>query len=210
MGAELAPLVLLAGGRSARAGEPKGLIAVGGRPWIERQLEAFAACGGARAIVVLGHDRDAYAALAWIDFARPFAYAGLGVEIAINAAPERGPFSSLVEGARRVAGAAFVLPVDVPCPRAGVWTALAGALASGAAAAIPVHAGRGGHPVLLGAPLVASCLAIDPSSADARLDAVLRAAGAARVDVDDASIATNLNTPADWEKMRNDLGDRAR
>src|SRR5437879_4674848 len=111
------PLILLAGGRSSRAGEPKGLMEIDGRPWIEHQLEAFAAIG-ARAIVVLGYDADAYrAALDRCSFAVEIA-----VEIAINAAPERGPFSSLQEGARRARGAAFVLPIDVPCPERTVWT----------------------------------------------------------------------------------------
>ena len=50
-------VVVLAAGRSSRMGEPKGLVVVEGRTWIDRQLEAL---GRRRAVLVLGHDRERY------------------------------------------------------------------------------------------------------------------------------------------------------
>jgi molybdopterin-guanine dinucleotide biosynthesis protein A len=35
------PVIVLAAGKSSRAGMPKGLIEVNGRPWIEHQIEAL-------------------------------------------------------------------------------------------------------------------------------------------------------------------------
>jgi CTP:molybdopterin cytidylyltransferase MocA len=209
MGAESAPVVVLAGGRGARLGTPKGLVLVHGAPWIERQLERLSECGRTRAIVVFGHAFEEHAAaLPWVGaaFARPLPLLGLKVEVARNDAPERGPFSSLASGLSRVpaGGAAFVLPVDVPCPGQATWDALAAALVPPALAAAPTREGRGGHPVLLGAALIARLRAVPLDAADARLDLQLRALAPgelARVETEDVRAVTNLNTPEDWEAL---------
>jgi CTP:molybdopterin cytidylyltransferase MocA len=198
------PVIVLAGGRSSRMGEPKGLVAVRGRPWLEHQLERFAACGGERAIVVLGHGASAYlAALPWL----AESFAGLAIDIVMNDAPERGTFSSVQCGARAVlangdAAGAFVLPVDVPCAEARVWEALDAACTGDVLASVPRYASRGGHPVACSHALLASLVALDPATADARLDVQLRSARVAPrvigVPVTDARVIANLNTPDDW------------
>jgi CTP:molybdopterin cytidylyltransferase MocA len=212
MGADVAyPLVLLAAGRSARLGRPKGLVVVDGRAWLERQLAAFAACGGRRAVVVLGHARDEYAAtLPWIasaltDEAR---VESVSVSALTNDDPDRGPFSSLQIGVAALLRsdpsltAAFVLPIDVPPPDARVWRALAERIDGDVDAVVPVFDGRGGHPVLCAAALLRDVVATPCDAADARLDAKLRAcARVDRVDVDDARVAMNLNAPEDWAAL---------
>lgn len=188
-------------------GQPKGLVIVEGRAWIERQIASFGACGGRRVIVVLGRARDEYAAaLSWIDEASKGG-ATLGdvrVTVALNEDPDRGPFSSLQVGVRALKGdgaslsAAFVLPVDVPAPDESVWRALA-AGAEGADASVAVFEGRGGHPVLCSAALLDDILATSLDAADARLDAKLRGRKSVRrVDVADARVLANLNRPTDW------------
>ena len=170
-------------------GEPKGLVMVDGRTWIDRQLEALA---GRRAILVLGHDRDRYLPVLMT--------LGRTVDLVTNPDPDRGPFSSLQEGLAAVdpGSAAFVLPVDVPAAGKSVWTALEAALGP-AEAAVPVQGGKGGHPVLLGPDLVARLLT---RPADGRLDEELRAlAAVARVEVDDARVGLNLNEASDWGKV---------
>ena len=100
-------VILLAAGKSSRAGMPKGLIEVGGRPWVECQIEALRRAGISKIIVVLGHHQEAYEPV----------LRGRGVTIAVNPDPERGPFSSLQSGLGSLdagAVAAWVLPVDVP------------------------------------------------------------------------------------------------
>src|SRR5579883_3265337 len=124
MGAEVAPpllahpAIVLAAGRSSRMPVPKGLVEVRGRPWLEHQLDALRDAGVLRVVVVLGFAREAYE--------RALPHMRERAAVAINEAPERGPFSSLQCGISELAGdAAYVLPVDVPCAGASVWRALA-------------------------------------------------------------------------------------
>jgi molybdenum cofactor cytidylyltransferase len=207
------PVIVLAAGASSRLGSPKGLVPVDGRPWLECQIERLGECGAKSVFVVLGHDWDAYvAALPWIARAVEvgwFPISGVRVAIARNEAPERGPFSSLQRGALEVlaqntACNAFVLPVDVPCPGRPVWSALGAALGPGVDAAIPSHAGRGGHPVLLSSRVLAHLAALAWDAPDARLDAQLRTlddSARARIEVDDVRVTMNLNTKEDWASI---------
>jgi molybdopterin-guanine dinucleotide biosynthesis protein A len=111
----LPEVVVLAAGRSSRMGEPKGLWAIGGKPWLEHQLDAIDALG-AGAVLVLGFDRQRYLeALPELEDR---------ASVVVNRAPERGPFSSLQCGLRVSGSPAFVLPVDVPVPVPAVWQAL--------------------------------------------------------------------------------------
>jgi CTP:molybdopterin cytidylyltransferase MocA len=193
--------ILLAGGRSARMGMPKGLFPVQGRPWIEHQLDAIDGARLRAAIVVLGFDAERYVT----------AIPGLTrrARVVVNEAPERGPFSSLQCGLRAVtSAAAFVLPVDVPAAAPEVWQALADVLSAGETVdgAVPEHDGRGGHPVLLGPALIAAISARAPTS---RLDEELRAhvaergrGSVARVPVADRRVGLNLNGPEDWGQLQ--------
>jgi CTP:molybdopterin cytidylyltransferase MocA len=196
-----ADVVLLAGGRSARMGEPKGLVVVKGRPWVEHQIEAIGRTGGRRVLLVLGHDQPAYEqALPQLDRL---------AEVVTNPDPDRGPFSSLQCGMAQVAPgtAVFVLPIDVPAPSPDVWKALLEALRAGGEAAVPVHDGRGGHPVLLAAPLVRRLLGRPPEGRlDAELAELSTAGGVVRVPVDDPLVRLNLNAPEDWGKLEVDRG----
>lgn len=221
------PVIVLAGGRSSRMGEPKGLVDVRGRAWILRQLETFAACGGSRAIVVLGHRASEYfAALEWLAAARDAgesgsSLAGLRVAVVVNGEPELGTFSSVQCGARAALASgddagAFVLPVDVPCAARAVWQALDVACTGDVLASVPVYTARsgpgtaaplrGGHPVACARELLASLATLDPALEGSRLDVQLRAASVAprvvRVATDDARVVANLNTPDDWAGIR--------
>src|SRR5579885_2651360 len=150
-------------------GEPKGLWAVGGKPWLEHQLDAIEALG-AGVVLVLGHDRQRY--LESLTDLEDRA------SVVVNPAPDHGPFSSLQHGLRVSGAPAFVLPVDVPVAVAEVWQALHAALTGRMDVAVPVHEGRGGHPVLLSAALVRHVLSLP---GDARLDHVIRDWDAQRV-----------------------------
>lgn len=191
----LPPVVVLAAGRSSRLGVPKGLVVVDGRPWIEHQIEGVLTAGAARAIVVLGHDRERYAGVAAL---------ARRATVVVNPAPERGSFSSLQAGLAAIAPdeAAFVLPVDVPAASPPAWAALAAALTTGGAlAAVPAG---GGHPVLLSATFVARLRSLDPAATDeSRLDWQLALVGpaAARVPVQDGRVRLNLNAPEDWGRL---------
>jgi molybdenum cofactor cytidylyltransferase len=187
----LPDVVLLAAGRSSRMGEPKGLVLVHGRPWIDLQLDTIEGAGSS-AVVVLGFDRERYEA----------ARTGLAgrARVVHNPDPDRGPFSSLQCGLAALppGESAYVLPVDVPAPEVGVWARLSEALGPAIDAAVPTYEGRGGHPVLLSPRLVARLLGLPPAS---RLDLELAASTVARVPVGDARVRMNLNVPEDWGKL---------
>ncbi len=200
--------VVLAAGRSSRTGQPKGLVAHAGRPWLAAQLDALARVD-VKAVVVLGFDRA--------DYDRAMPDLPGRVRVVVNPHPERGPFTSLQCGLSAVdlGAAVYVLPVDVPAPVPTVWAALAAALdapagstpSSGAPsdprvdAVVPTFEGRGGHPVLL-SPAFASWLRGRPESS--RLDLELSCLvppRLVRVPVHDPGIRLNLNAPEDWAKL---------
>jgi CTP:molybdopterin cytidylyltransferase MocA len=190
MAARLGNVVLLAGGASSRMGVPKGLVRTGARLWIEHQLDVTNRVGAGKTILVLGAEHERYTAEIADLEARAF--------VAINPAPERGPFASLQCGLAHVAGdePTFVLPIDVPAPAEHVWASLRAALDPAIDATVPVHEGRGGHPVLLSPGLVHRLLRLDTET---RLDFELRSCAVVRVPVDDARVRCNLNTVEDWD-----------
>ena len=210
------PVIILAAGKSSRLGEPKGLVAVQGEPWLGCQIERLGECGAARVVVVLGYDWDAYAsAIPWLVRAvelGSFLFAGVRVQVARNMTPDRGSFSSLVRGIEALDASdhAYVLPVDVPCAGRPVWALLSDAMQGGVDAAVAVHAGRGGHPVLCSPRMLQALRAIPPDAPGARLDAQLRAlppAACARVAVDDVRVTMNLNTRDDWHALAGGVAD---
>lgn len=194
-------LVILAGGKSERFGEVKGLKSVGGVPLIEWQIARFRDAGGGKVVVVLGHHLVNYARV----------LAGVTAEVVVNDEPQRGPFSSLQCGLAKAIpganGAVFVLPVDVPGPTAPIWRMLA-ECDDKLDAVIPTHEEGGGHPVRLGAAFAAQLRDIPWDRPEARLDAQLSAlpeARCRRLAVDDASIRLNLNTPAAFQEWESSL-----
>lgn len=207
------PVIIPCGGKSSRMGTPKGLMVVDGRPWIETQLARLHDAGVARAIIVLGFDSEKY--LSQLPWAQPTFLEwsnvnGIQTMVVKNPHPEFGPFTSLQTAIHHVEGlgepAAFFLPIDVPCPDAQVWRALACECDGLASAAIPSFARHGGHPVLLSRELMLDLLKVPMGAADARLYLQLRKQrGLAYVDVEDSKVGMNINTPEDFEKIRNQV-----
>lgn len=187
-------------------GMPKALLASG--RWLDEQLDALARAGGSRVTLVLGHALgEQLDALPWLErhlgSARP--RAGLSLRVVVNPEPARGPFSSLQVGLSATDGpvlGAFVLPIDTACPECSVFATLAAAMGPGVEAATPSFRGRGGHPVLLAAPLASRIVAASP---DGRLDHVLRGLPAGRrvrVPVRDPRVLTDLDTPTELAAHR--------
>lgn len=144
---ERLPAVVLAAGASRRMGRPKPLLPVGGRPCLERVLDAFRAAGHGPVVLVLGcRHREILAGI------RP----GPGVVPVIHRGWESGQTGSVKAGLRAVAPSApavFVMPGDHPLLEAESIRALAARLEEGPAGRsifIPTWRGRRGHPLLLG------------------------------------------------------------
>jgi CTP:molybdopterin cytidylyltransferase MocA len=198
------PVVILAGGRGARMGGPKGLIPFGaaGTPLLVWSIQRHRAAGGREAVVVLGHEAAAYL----------LHLPENGVTVAHSAAPELGPFASLTAGiaAMTEAPAVFVLPVDVPAAQVSTWAILARAFLAAAPgsidAVLPRYGDRGGHPVLLSLAMARHLTSVPLDGADDRHDMQLRLLPperVLRVEVADPLVVLDLNTPADVEAVKN-------
>lgn len=184
--------VLLAAGASTRMGEPKALLRTpDGRRYLEAIVETARAAGCDEVVVVLGppHGESIRAAL-------PPA-----VTAAWNAEPERGMLSSVQAGIAALPGgvaAALVWPVDIPF--VAVATARTLVVHDGTIV-VPVHNGRGGHPLRVARDHFAEIMTLDPARGlKALLDA--HAAEVVRLPVADAAVLVDVDTPDDYARTR--------
>jgi len=121
------------------------------------------------------------------------------VVLVINPDHDAGMFTSVQTGARALTPGVrgiLVQPVDCPLVDPDVYQALLAAFdrEGGRRAAVPVHEGRGGHPVLLPGQAGESIVA---AGSGTTLRDVVRAHDPVRVPVDSPSVLMDLDTPAD-------------
>ena len=182
-------------------GELKPLLELEGRSLLAWAIGAFKEAGVDDVVVVAGHRRDEVSRAA----------AAAGARVLTNAEYDHGMYSSLrvgVLGLDDAAGRFFVLPADMPLVRPETIGRLVrqGRAARDAAGArvevaIPEHGGIPGHPPLLAASLRREIRAADPPGGLRELlDA--RAAGTARVPVDDPGVLLDADTPDDLARLR--------
>ncbi len=186
--------IVLAAGASSRMGSPKALLETPrGIPLAAHQAALLRAAGCAEALVVLGSN------------AAQLAPHLPGIAIAVNEHWQRGRFSSFQCGlrARPDADGYLILPVDTVGVRAETLaTLLAHAKANPRPAWRPCFRGVPGRALWL-SPEVAAHLC-SKSAEDLPLDAYLKQI-AARIDIDDAALLSNVNTPEAWAEARNVL-----
>lgn len=171
---------LLAAGRGRRQGGPKAWLLHEGRPLLERQLDFLLSLFPPANIAVSVQAE-------WSGRLRTPGVRWAPVD------PDRTPLESLqtlIRGARQAPS--FVYHVDMPVWEPRVFAALAAAKAE--PAAVPVHQGRRGHPVLLSPRAQSELLLLEPASG--RLDAWLRSRPCAEVAVPFPCIHENWNVPA--------------
>lgn len=185
--------VILAAGSSSRMGSPKALLEVEGETFADRLIARFAPhC--LQVAVVLGHGAESIA---------PRIARAAGCILALNPAPERGQLSSLQCGFRALCphlDGIFFTPVDLPFVSAETISRMAESFDGAGALVIPRHQGRRGHPVLVHARLIPEFL----SPAAARASDIVHAheAGTLYVDVDDAGVTGDIDTPGDYLRAR--------
>jgi CTP:molybdopterin cytidylyltransferase MocA len=134
--------------------------------------------------------------------------------VVVNPTPEKGQFSSLQRGISALFRddnnhfkAAFILPIDVPCPPFEIWKKLVFAFETNERyyqAYLPLLQGKGGHPPLLSYSYLRSLNAVGPEQ---RLDIQLQHLPddqIFRIEMNSSGeemIEMNLNTPKEWQKF---------
>jgi CTP:molybdopterin cytidylyltransferase MocA len=152
--------LVLGAGRGERAGGPKALVRdARGVPLAVLHVRALEAAGAADVIVVLREEvaRALGPELPW------------SARVVVSREPDGdGPAGSIraaMSAVDALAPAAVVVsPVDKRAAPASLIEALLAAIRGGAAAARPVHGGRGGHPVVLRRGVLAPYAAHDVSA----------------------------------------------
>jgi molybdenum cofactor cytidylyltransferase len=176
-------------------GSPKALLRLPGAAGLPPETFADRLIGLLRArcapvIVVLGYGADHIAG----SLAR-----GAEAALVVNTAPELGQLSSLQCGLRAVpetSDGVMFTPVDHPGIAPSTVAALADAFeAARPPLAIPVHAGRRGHPVCCSRELIREILELPPG---ARASDVIHGhqSSAIYVNVEDPGVTEDIDDPA--------------
>jgi len=183
--------VILAAGESRRMGTQKLLLPFGDATVVEAVVRTALASGIDRAVAVLGADREAVRAK----------LESSGVDFAVNEMFADGMLSSIQTGFRVLppeAEAAVIMLGDQPfLPPSVVDTVVRGYRESLKGIVIPVFRTRRGHPVLVDLKYRDEVLALDPADGLRRLMRT-HPEDIAEVEVDDANILRDLDTPEDY------------
>lgn len=182
--------LVLAAGRSNRMGEPKPLLELGGRTFIQAAVEALWE-GGCRSVT---------AVVASPDVASVGRSAGART---VQGRPDGEQIDSLRSGLAAMdddVEAVAVLPVDHPRVRPSTVAALLGAWRSATDAVVrPVHQGDPGHPTVFPRG-VWEALRDETLPDGAR--SVVESGRVVDVEVDDPGILIDIDTPEAYEEQR--------
>jgi molybdenum cofactor cytidylyltransferase len=195
--------VILAAGASSRfraasSSEATKLIAkLDGKPIVRWVAEVALAAKARPIVVVIGYARDSVEA----------ALSGLDVDFAINPNFASGLASSLRVGLAsmpRDVGGALVLLGDMPEVSAPLLDCLIEAFLArkDALAAVPVHEGRRGNPVLLGRGLFEAAMRLEGDEGARRLVGALGAKELVEVEASGTGAPFDIDTPDDLVMAR--------
>jgi CTP:molybdopterin cytidylyltransferase MocA len=194
----LSAAVIVAAGRGSRlGGRAKALLpAPGGMTFLAAIAELARGAGIAEIVVVVGGPHRA---------AKEVEAARLDLAVAINPRAERGMATSVAQGFAFAAGAfaassALLWPVDHARVAPETLAALVVA-ARRDGAVIPAYRGLGGHPVAVGRALWPELARCGAAPEGARSVLRSRPWRVQRIDVDDAGVVGDVDTPADLEAI---------
>lgn len=195
--------ILPAAGGSRRMGRPKLLLPLDGGPLVARLVNAL--LGGGVTEIVLVTAPDGIDLQGWARRA--------GISCAINPAPSRGMLSSVRAGIAALGGGAalarrgailLVTPADLPDLQAEtVLDLLRRMRAADAPLAVPVYLGRRGHPLAIAPALIPEIDILD-SAVGLRQLRDRHEAELLEVEVGDAGVIDDIDTPEDYERAWGD------
>jgi molybdenum cofactor cytidylyltransferase len=183
--------ILLGAGESTRMGRLKQLLPWDGEPLIAWQVRQMQEAGADEVVVVLGHAANEI---------RPAVPAT--ARVVVNESYREGRASSLRRGAEAVAepvGAVLILSVDQPRPSWIARTLIERWHQDPAPIISPRIAGHHDHPVLIDGSLLPELRAVSEETLGLRAVTERHSPEAASVSIDNAEVAVDLNTPADYE-----------
>jgi CTP:molybdopterin cytidylyltransferase MocA len=188
--------VVTAAGSAERFGGKKLLAPVDGEPLLDHTIRSLLEGGVTEVIVVVGTDarRELERDVNAMNDSR--------VRPVENPDPSRGMFSSIQVGVATANGDALVvLPGDMPYVRAETVRAVIAKYRERPAIVSPRYKGKRGHPVVMPLSLRDEIAATAPT---ANLHEVIKHHQDERVDldVDDAGVVRDVDTPADLERPR--------
>jgi molybdenum cofactor cytidylyltransferase len=188
--------VVTAAGSAERFGGKKLLAPVDGEPLLDHTIRSLLEGGVTEVIVVVGTDARA-------ELERDVnAMNDSRVRPVENPDPSRGMFSSIQVGVATANGdALLVLPGDMPYVRPDTVRAVIARYRERPAIVSPRYKGKRGHPVVMPLSLRDEIAATAPT---ANLHEVIKHHQDERVDldVDDAGVVRDVDTPADLERPR--------
>jgi len=189
--------ILLAAGESKRmAGAFKPLLKWGKRTVIETCIDNLRNSRLAEIIVVLGHRESEVRAR----------LAGAGVEFAINRDYQKGMVSSIQAALSLISpqsDAVLVALADQPMVGSRVINQLIDAYEQGGKKiALPTHAGKHGHPIIISADYIDEIMQLDTAAddglrtvIDAHRDEILE------VPIDSPEVLEDIDRPEDYERL---------
>lgn len=179
--------ILLAAGSSSRTTHPKQLFQINGKPLVQFQIEALLDANITTVYVVVGyHSHHVIEAIG----------SNNRVKIVLNPTPEKGMFSSLLEGIKALTTSEerlLIHPVDVP-----ITSSLTQLLQAEGNILIPSFNGKNGHPIIVKSTLVQS-IAKEPQQ---RLDRWLERHRKMIHYIESADSCILLNANTDEELLR--------
>jgi molybdenum cofactor cytidylyltransferase len=185
--------IVLAAGASRRMGEPKPLLEIDGVSFLEHAIKQLRQAGCRFVLAVVnGGDH-------WITRLADASGAG----IVSNDAPQSEQIDSLRLAIANLPDgydAVVVLPVDFPRVQQQTIDALLRAYADQPSAVLnPAHEGKPGHPVIFSRDVVTELL--HPDLPDGARTVIERHRDDARtIDVADAGVLIDIDTPADFQQ----------
>ena len=187
--------IILAAGASSRMGTPKALLDYRGETFVGRLARVLGACSQP-VIVVLGYHADVIRA-----------QVPASANVVINRDPSRGQLSSLQTALETLPheadGFAFI-PVDSPAVEEDTVAKLVRAFEHRKPSTlfvIPRQLGKRGHPVIATRSIAEEILSLPPT-AEARAVVHAHVDRTEYVDVDDAGIFTDVDTPEAYRRLK--------